>query len=196
MFNILNLLSSLKGGNRANFQNIMNSMTNNNFANMPNYTYNNNPQNSQTMQQKNLDNQLGYPYGEFPKQYTKAGQEELKEKIKKGMYNGYNPYPQNHYNDFNALNNIYPNSTYTMQNENNNQQQHQHNRPGLDFNALMPLLQNIFPNNSSEMIKNLLPILSNRGNLTPNDILNLLQRNVKKSDESTQKNIDDYKKVE
>ncbi len=215
MFNILNLLSSLKGG--QGFSQMPNNNTYQNFNNafMGNNNYPQNfsqpqqqPQQAPVANQQNTQqnqNNFGYPYGEFPTRYTKEGQEALKKQLKNSytMQNTMPVYPnqpqmQPQPVQQQAMQNNWTQADNNMGENMGGNMGGNQNRGGLDLNSLMPLLGNMGGGkNQADIIKNFLPLLGKGGNLNPNDILKLINKNSGGTNNgtTTTSGIDSYKKI-
>ena len=122
-----------------------------------------------------------YPYGELPLKYTKQGQEQLKRNVESKNTKAFESY--NNYIDQQSKQ---PEIVTETQSTNNNPTIN-----NLDINTLLPLLSSL-GGNSGDMIKKMLPLINNGGNLQINDLLKLFSNFSKTSsnNQSTLKNID------
>lgn len=129
-----------------------------------------------------------YPYGELPLKYTKSYQEQLKKELEnKTSVQEYNIKPDIEYN--NANNNQVNQQQVMTNNMDNN----------LDFKSMLPLLSSLSGNN--DMIKQLIPLINNNGNMNMADLLKLFtsMKKTKTSSETiitTDNYIDSLKKIE
>lgn len=122
-----------------------------------------------------------YPYGELPLKYTKQGQEQLKRNLESKSTKAFESY--NNYIDQQTKQ---PEIVAETQSTNNNPTIN-----NLDINTILPLLSSL-GGNSGDMIKKMLPLINNGGNLQINDLLKLFSNFSKTSsnNQSTLNNID------
>lgn len=122
-----------------------------------------------------------YPYGELPLKYTKQGQEQLKRNLESKNTKAFESY--NNYIDQQSKQ---PEIVAETQSINNNPTIN-----NLDINTILPLLSSL-GGNSGDMIKKMLPLINNGGNLQINDLLKLFSNFSKTSanNQSTLNNID------
>ena len=122
-----------------------------------------------------------YPYGELPLKYTKQGQEQLKRNLESKNTKAFE-----NYNNYIDQQTKQTDSVVETQSTNNNTTIN-----NLDINTLLPLLSSL-GGNSGDMIKKMLPLINNGGNLQINDLLKLFSNFSKTSsnNQSILKNID------